>query len=186
MLPDRVKNRAHAIALRLLTAASCAICLSANAAAMQDAVNQVPTPVEQALIEHQCGATRATRPGGNRRLPDLPDLATARDSNRLGRDLSKLTPVERRSLDSVCNKVRNFEGATLRGLLEQPADGPAGPSQSRQSRGRRGGARSAAPPAGLTSALRPLAAAIRIRSGGRSRLWPFSPFSLRPEERRSS
>ena len=62
MLPDRVKNRAHAVALRLLTAASCAICLSANAAAMQDAVNQVPTPVEQALIEHQCGATRATSP----------------------------------------------------------------------------------------------------------------------------
>jgi hypothetical protein len=81
--------------------------LSASA---QDAPIEAPTPVEQAIIEQRCSATRATA------SPDTDAYHTCITTELVsirtdfGRDLGKLSPVERRAMDAVCNKVRNLEG----------------------------------------------------------------------------
>ena len=82
-----------------------------RAAETQDpAALDAPTPVEQALIEQRCNTTRATSTieSGAYHTCLMTELAGIRAD--FGRDLTKLTPVERRAIDAVCNKVRNLEG----------------------------------------------------------------------------
>ena len=64
-----------------------------------------PTALEQALIEHVCSATRApgvVESGAYRDCLNLKLLSIRAD---FGRDLSRLSASERRTIDSVCSKV---------------------------------------------------------------------------------
>jgi hypothetical protein len=68
------------------------------------------TELEQALIEHVCGSTRlAGAPGTDEYQACLSaQLLTLRAD--FGRDLSRLSGSERRTLDSVCNNLRATRG----------------------------------------------------------------------------
>jgi hypothetical protein len=82
-----------------------------RAAGTQDpAAIEAPTPVEQAIIEQRCSATRATSAVDSDAYHNclMTELGGIRAD--FGRDLTKLSPVERRSMDAACNKVRNLEG----------------------------------------------------------------------------
>jgi hypothetical protein len=90
-----------------------------------------PTPIEQALIEHGCSATRSNS------AADAAAFHTCLTERLLvlrtdfGRDLSRLSAQERRAVDSVCSKVRAAEGrdayvACLAGQLASLSDGRRG------------------------------------------------------------
>ena len=110
-----------------------------------------PTPIEQALMEHVCSVVP---PGGapesDRYLACLrTQLLTLRTD--FGRDLSRLSAAERRTLDSMCNEVRTRERArSLPGLPCRPAQLPAQPAKPRQ------GGRSAAGRACASTRERPI------------------------------
>jgi hypothetical protein len=76
----------------------------------QAAEQSAPTPVEQALMEHWCSATRATSAGDAGAYPICLSAQLQLLRSDFGRDLSRLTASERRSLDSVCNRIRTAEG----------------------------------------------------------------------------
>jgi len=64
-----------------------------------------PTPLEQALIEHVCSATRApgvVESGAYRDCLNRKLLSIRTD---FGRDLSRLSASERRTMDSVCSRA---------------------------------------------------------------------------------
>jgi hypothetical protein len=68
------------------------------------------TAIEQALVEHACSATRtsgATETDAYRDCLSAQLLSLRAD---LGRDLSRLSSSERRTLDSVCSDVRAASG----------------------------------------------------------------------------
>lgn len=72
-----------------------------------------PTPVEQALIEHVCSASRA--PGGTegdvrQSCLDNALLALRRD---FGRDLSRLTAGQRKAIDGKCGELRELRGRDI-------------------------------------------------------------------------
>jgi len=108
-----VKNRADASLLPpVLAGIVVALLVSIpRAAGLQDpAAVEAPTPVEQALIEQRCSATRATSALDSNAYHTclMTELAGIRAD--FGRDLTKLSPAERRAMDAACNKVRNLEG----------------------------------------------------------------------------
>jgi hypothetical protein len=79
-------------------------------AVLQEATTDAPTPIEQALMEHVCSAVP---PGGgpesDRYLACLrTQLLTLRTD--FGRDLSRLSAPERRTVDAACNEVRTASG----------------------------------------------------------------------------
>jgi hypothetical protein len=89
--------------------------VTAVAAATQDPSSQAaeqgaPSPVEQALMEHWCSATRATSAGDAGAYPICLSAQLQSLRSDFGRDLSRLTASERRSVDSVCNRIRTAEG----------------------------------------------------------------------------
>jgi len=77
--------------------------------AQDPAAIEAPTPVEQALIEQRCSATRATSAETDAYHGCLTNELLGIRTD-FGRDLTKLSPGERRAMDAVCNKVRNVEG----------------------------------------------------------------------------
>src|SRR3989442_3378573 len=85
-----------------------------------------PTALEQALIEHVCTAKRAGTPG-----TDAYDACLSAQLLSLrtdfGRDLSRLSVSERRTIDSACTKVTAARGrdaylACLNGQLASLRD----------------------------------------------------------------
>lgn len=113
MLQLRVKNRVGARPLVPVLATFVVALLASvpRAAETQDpAAIDAPTPVEQALIEQRCNTIRATSTieSGAYHTCLMTELGGIRSD--FGRDLTRLTPVERRAIDAVCNKVRNLEG----------------------------------------------------------------------------
>ena len=68
-----------------------------------------PSALEQALIEHVCTAKRAGTPGTDAYDGCLSaQLLSLRTD--FGRDLSRLSVSERRTIDSVCTKVNALRG----------------------------------------------------------------------------
>src|SRR4051812_39734659 len=67
-----------------------------------------PTPIEQALIDHDCSAKRYA--GGSEAEYDACATAqlTALRAD-FGRDLKGLSTAERRTLDSICSRVQTAE-----------------------------------------------------------------------------
>ncbi len=108
----RVKNRAGPRFLAPWLATAVAACLTVRLSAiMQDvAAIEAPTPVEQALIEQRCSATRATSAADTGAYHNCLTTELLGIRTDFGRDLGKLSPGERRAMDAVCNKVRNLEG----------------------------------------------------------------------------
>lgn len=107
-----MKNRAGAAATASRFAIVLGVCLTTarSGGAQELAPVEAATPVEQALIEQRCSATRATSAAETDAYHTC--LATELLGIRadFGRDLTKLSPAERRAMDAVCNKVRNVEG----------------------------------------------------------------------------
>jgi flagellar biosynthesis GTPase FlhF len=68
-----------------------------------------PTALEQALVEQACGAVRPVSPRVDARDECVSAQLLALRSD-FGRDLSRLSAAERRTLDSVCSKVRDVSG----------------------------------------------------------------------------
>ena len=68
-----------------------------------------PTAIEQALIEHACTLTltRAAETADHQQCLSAQLLSLRAD---FGRDLSRLSGPERRTLDSVCSKIREARG----------------------------------------------------------------------------
>src|ERR1700687_805967 len=68
-----------------------------------------PTAIEQALIEHACTLTltRAAETAEHQQCLSAQLLSLRAD---FGRDLSRLSGPERRTLDSVCSKIREARG----------------------------------------------------------------------------
>src|ERR1700682_948011 len=68
-----------------------------------------PTAIEQALIEHACTLTltRAAEAAEHQQCLSAQLLSLRAD---FGRDLSRLSGPERRTLDSVCSKIRDARG----------------------------------------------------------------------------
>jgi hypothetical protein len=68
-----------------------------------------PTAIEQALIEHACTVTlaRAAENAEHQQCLSAQLLSLRAD---FGRDLSRLSGPERRTLDSVCSKIREARG----------------------------------------------------------------------------
>jgi hypothetical protein len=108
----RGKNHAGASAVVSRFVVALGVCLGAfrSAAAQDAAAVEAPTPVEQALIEHRCSATRATSAADTDGYHTCVTTELLGIRSDFGRDLTKLSPAERRGLDAVCNKVRNVEG----------------------------------------------------------------------------
>ena len=68
-----------------------------------------PTPIEQALIDHDCGVQRiAAASDSVYEACAAARLASLRAD--FGRDLKGLSAAERRTVDSICSKVRIAEG----------------------------------------------------------------------------
>jgi len=69
----------------------------------------VPTAVERALIERACGVTDAMR--SLETAPQLQCLDARLQTLRatFGRDLSTLTPADRKSIDTKCGRLSTFE-----------------------------------------------------------------------------
>ena len=98
-------------ALTIGLALAVAIEGAAAAAALQSGTPDPgpPTALEQALIEHVCTAKRAGTPG-----TDAYDACLSAQLLSLrtdfGRDLTRLSVSERRTIDSVCSKVNAARG----------------------------------------------------------------------------
>jgi flagellar biosynthesis GTPase FlhF len=71
--------------------------------AAQDA--SAPTPLEQALIEHVCNASRVAGAVESGAYQTCLSLKLTSIRNDFGRDLSKLSVSERQTIDSTCSKV---------------------------------------------------------------------------------
>lgn len=109
--------RTRRVPLTLLTLAiwclqPVAFALAQGAAVPADAAEQAaPTPIEQALMEHVCSVVPA---GGGTPESDryLACLRTQLLSLRtdFGKDLGRLSPVERKALDTACNDIRTSSG----------------------------------------------------------------------------
>ena len=117
------REGARRVRLTLAAATLGATCATALAAApvtaagaitqepsSQAAEQSAPTPVEQALMEHWCSATRATSAGDAGAYPICLSAQLQSLRSDFGRDLSRLTASERRAVDAVCNRIRTAEG----------------------------------------------------------------------------
>jgi len=71
--------------------------------AAQDA--SAPTPLEQALIEHVCNASRVTGAVESGAYQNCLSLKLASIRADFGRDLSKLSVADRKTIDAECSKV---------------------------------------------------------------------------------
>jgi hypothetical protein len=84
--------------------------------------SEAPTPIEQALLNHQCGERG---PSGANDAPYEACVSARLTSLRadFGRDLRKLSTAERRTVDTVCTRVRANDGreAYLACLADQLA-----------------------------------------------------------------
>jgi hypothetical protein len=68
------------------------------------------TPLEQALIEHVCSVVPPSGgPESDRYLVCLRSQLSSLRAD-FGRDLGRLSAADRKTLDSVCNRVRNAQG----------------------------------------------------------------------------
>ena len=71
---------------------------------------EIPTPIEEALIEHACGAMRPAN------APETAPYLECRSTqllslrNEFGRDLRRLSNAERRAIDSACTELRMSRG----------------------------------------------------------------------------
>jgi hypothetical protein len=112
VLQARVKNRAgvSAVISRFVIAFSLCLTAVASDGAQEPAAVEAATPVEQALIEQRCTATRATSAADTDAYHTCLTTELLSIRTDFGRDLTKLSPAERRAMDAVCNKVRNVEG----------------------------------------------------------------------------
>jgi hypothetical protein len=79
-------------------------------AVLQEATTDPPTPIEQALMEHVCSVVpQGGGPESDRYLACIrTQLLTLRTD--FGRDLSRLSAPERRTVDAACNEVRTASG----------------------------------------------------------------------------
>lgn len=72
--------------------------------------SSVPTAIEQALIEHRCRTTVAAGAPGTEAYQECPSVQLLSLRADFGRDLSRLSAAERRTIDSVCSKIRASQG----------------------------------------------------------------------------
>ena len=84
--------------------------------------SSVPTAIEQALIEHRCRTTVAAGAPGSDAYQECPGVQLLSLRTDFGRDLSRLSAAERRSIDSISQQDPCVSGAgRLRRLPERPA-----------------------------------------------------------------
>ena len=83
---------------------------AAGAQQVETAEQSPPTPIEQALMEHVCSVVPAGgAPESDRYLACLrTQLASLRTD--FGKDLSRLSAADRKTLDTACNEVRTASG----------------------------------------------------------------------------
>jgi len=72
--------------------------------------SSVPTAIEQALIEHRCRTSIAAGAPGTDANQECPGVQLLSLRTDFGRDLSRLSAAERKSIDSVCSKIRESQG----------------------------------------------------------------------------
>ena len=72
--------------------------------------SSVPTAIEQALIEHRCRTTVAAGAPGTDAYQECPAVQLLSLRTDFGRDLSRLSAAERRSIDAVCSTIRASQG----------------------------------------------------------------------------
>jgi hypothetical protein len=86
------------------------LAVAAPAPAQQSgAASGPPTPIEQAVIEYRCSTSRA--PGEPEAVHQAcleAQLLTLRDD--FGRDLARVSPAERKTMDAACETVRTLRG----------------------------------------------------------------------------
>ena len=89
-----------------------AVTAAALGAAQQAGTSEetAATPIEQALIEHVCSVVPPSGgPESDRYLVCLRSQLSSLRAD-FGRDLGRLSAADRKTLDSVCNRVRNAQG----------------------------------------------------------------------------
>jgi DnaJ-domain-containing protein 1 len=72
--------------------------------------SSVPTAIEQALIEHRCRTTVAAGAPGTDAYQECPGVQLLSLRTDFGRDLSRLSAAERRSIDADCSTIRASQG----------------------------------------------------------------------------
>jgi DnaJ-domain-containing protein 1 len=72
--------------------------------------SMVPTAIEQALIEHRCRTTVAAGAPGTDAYQECPGVQLLSLRTDFGRDLSRLSAAERRSIDAACSTIRASQG----------------------------------------------------------------------------
>lgn len=68
--------------------------------------SSAPTAIEQALIEYRCRAAPAAGAPGTDPSQECPDVQLLSLRTAFGRDLSRLSAAERKTIDSACSKMR--------------------------------------------------------------------------------
>src|SRR5262249_1055320 len=79
-------------------------------AGAQTPAQEPPRPIEQAVIEQRCSMSRAPGVTSTDAYQSCLTAQIASLRADFGVDLKKLTPAERRSLDTICSRVRSAEG----------------------------------------------------------------------------
>src|SRR5262249_42614865 len=74
--------------------------------------DRAPTPIEQALIEYACSSL-SSGVVDNQAYQTCLDTQLASLRDAFGRDLSRLSPAERRALDASCSRVWSTRGRDL-------------------------------------------------------------------------
>ena len=69
-----------------------------------------PTAIEQALIEHRCRTTVAAGAPGTDAYQECPGVQLLSLRTDFGRDLSRLSAAQRRSIDAACSTIRESQG----------------------------------------------------------------------------
>jgi hypothetical protein len=69
-----------------------------------------PTAIEQALIEYRCRTTVAAGAPGTDAYQECPGVQLLSLRTDFGRDLSRLSAAERKSIDSICSKIPASQG----------------------------------------------------------------------------
>src|SRR5688572_14442348 len=93
------------LAVCALTAVSDVSAAGAAAQLNEIADTTAPTAIEQALIEHSCGETTAASTTGTDPYKECLGSQLHALRGDFGRDLSRVSASERRTLDSACNGI---------------------------------------------------------------------------------
>jgi len=77
---------------------------------IEAAEQAAPTPIEQALMEHVCSVVPAGgAPESDRYLACMRTQLTSLRTD-FGRDLARISPADRKGMDTACNEVRTASG----------------------------------------------------------------------------